>query len=109
MVCKDSNLPTDQLLKNSLRFDGTLTGLAITEVSYTENIPCNLKYLSFDELLRASFGIDSCGKIALRVTFIATCDTLITCQNNSNENQLSELFAYDSATRTFSIVLNQSS
>lgn len=109
MVCKDSNLPTDQLLKNSLRFNGTLTGLAITEVTgYTEVIPCSLKHLSFDDLLRASFGIDACGKIALRVKNIATCDTLITCKNSSNENQLSEMFAYDSATRTIALVLNKS-
>jgi hypothetical protein len=109
MNCKESSLSTDQLLKNSLRFNGALTGLAITAVTgYTDPIPCSLKHLSFDELLRASFGTDSCGKPALRVKFIATCDTLINCQNRSNENQLGEVFAYNSSTRTIAIVLNQS-
>lgn len=111
MDCKTNYLPTKQHLAAMLRTAGTLAGLPIVAVSgHTENaITCQKQHLSFDDLLRASIGTDNCGKPAIRVKFIDSCDLKTTCKNNSDEDPLRNMFAYDSTTKTIALVINQSS
>lgn len=110
MNCSDNHLPLKSHMDAMLRTSGSLAGLPIVEVDgHTENaLSCGKNHLTLDDLFRASIGVDSCGKPALRVKFIASCDVKKTCTNNSVDDLLRSMFAYDSTTKTIALVLNQS-
>jgi len=110
MDCQDNHLPLKSHLDAMLRTSGDLAGLPIVEVEgHTENaLSCGKNHLTLEDLFRASIGTDSCGKPALRVKFIASCDVKKTCTNNSVDDLLRSMFAYDSTTKTIALVLNQS-
>lgn len=110
-TCGNSHLDLNTLINSSLRKTGALTGLPIVEVTgHTENaINCDRQHLKFEDLLKLSIGVDGCGKAAIRVKFIDTCDLDSSCQNNDRlEDNLRKMFAYDSNTKTFALVLNKS-
>lgn len=110
--CTTNHLPIEQVLKSILRKDaGGLVGMPIVEVSGHESpaINCKNNYLKFNDLLSLSVGVDPCGKPALRVKFIDTCEVDLTCVNNTDANVLNKIFAYDETAKTYAIVLNQSS
>lgn len=113
MDCTEQHIPTIDLLINMLRVSTPLIGLPIVVVTgHTENaLQCagDKRHLTFDDLLRASIGVDSCGKPALRVKFIDSCDAQINCAVPTGFDQLRNMFAYDSTTKTYAVVLNQSS
>lgn len=112
MNCKDQNVSTLELLTKMLRVAKPLVGLPIVFVTgHTENaIQCNDgKNLSVDDLFRASIGVDNCGKPALRVKVINTCDVKANCAVPTGFDPMRDMFAYDSTTKTIALVLNISS
>ncbi len=111
MDCPDNHLPLKQHLDAMLRVAGELNGLPIVEVEgHTENaLNCKNNHLTLDDLFRASVGADSCGKPAMRVKFINSCDVKKTCATSSVDDLLRSMFAYDSSAKTFALVINQSS
>lgn len=112
MDCENNYIDLKRHLEAMARTDGTLIGLPIVAVTgHTEQaIQCDDgKPRTFEALLAASIGVDSCGKPALRVKFIDTCDLHISCVNNSDERLLNQIFAYDSDLKTYALVINQSS
>lgn len=110
MNCSDNHLSLKQHLDAMLRVSAPLAGLPIVEVSgHEENaLKCDLNHLTLDDLFRASIGVDSCGRPAIRVKYIASCDLKKTCTNNSVDDLLRSMFAYDSTTKTIALVLNVS-
>lgn len=110
--CNTNHLPIGEILKSILRKDATtkLVGMPIVEVSGHDEpaITCKNNHLKFEDFLSLSVGVDACGKPALRVKNIATCDVDMNCANNSDPNPLNKIFAYDSTTKTYAIVLNKS-
>lgn len=112
MDCKDQNVSTLELLTKMLRELKPLAGLPIVIVTgHTENaIQCNSgKNLNIDDLFRASIGVDSCGKPALRVKIINTCEVKANCAVPTGFDPMRDMFAYDSTAKTIALVLNQSS
>jgi len=96
-------------LTSMARKSGTLVGMPIVEVSghNTQALQCDDGLpRTFESLLAASIGVDTCGKPALRVKFIDSCDVQIDC--NVGGDILSQIFAYEPTTKTFALVLNQS-
>lgn len=93
-----------------LRKDGDLVGLPIVEVSgHTQNaINCGNAHLTFEDLLKLSIGVDGCNKPAIRVKYIDSCDALVNCTTNVDQNPLNKMFAYDSSAKTYAIVINKS-
>lgn len=110
MDCNNNYLPLKQHLEAMLRVAAPLKGLPIVEVTgHEENaLNCTNNHLTFEDLLKASIGVDSCGKPAIRVKFIDTCETEKTCANNSDADPLRGMFAYDSTTKTIALVINKS-
>lgn len=110
--CLTSHLPIGEILKSILRKDPAtkLVGMPIVEVSgHTEHaLNCNNNHLKFEDFMSLSIGVDGCGKPALRVKYIDTCEVNTDCANNSDPNPLNKIFAYDSTTKTYAIVLNKS-
>lgn len=109
--CKDNHVPLVKYLEAMLRVSGALTGLPIVAVTgHTQAaINCNNSHLQFEDFLRLSIGVDSCGKSALRVKFINSCNTLENCSNSADANPLRKMFAYDATSKTYALVINQSS
>lgn len=110
MNCNDNHLPLDKHLNAMMRVDGVLKGLPIVEVSgHTENaLSCGLNHLTLEDLFKKSIGVDGCGKPAIRVKYIDSCDYAKNCGNNGVQNELRAMFAYDSTQKTFALVLNKS-
>lgn len=108
MDCTNSYIELEKHLAAMLRKSGSLIGLPLVEVSGHESqaINCNNSHLTIVDFLRLSIGVDGCGKPALRVKFIDTCDTLVNCANNVNANPLAQMFAYDATEKTYALVLN---
>lgn len=112
MNCVNNHLTLEQQVNRMLRTTpgaNGLTGIATIKMlsGYTNKIPCDLNHLSFTDLLLRAIGVDSCGKPAIRVVYIATCNPQKDCNNNAVENQLTQCFAYDVPTKSFALVLNQ--
>ena len=111
--CNKQNITTMDLIESMLRVASPLTGLAIVVVSgHNESaLQCSkdTKHFTFEDFLRASIGVDNCGKQALRIKFIDSCDSKKTCKVRTGYNPLRDMFAYDSTTKTYALVLNQSS
>lgn len=109
MNCENNHLSLEKQLTRMLRTVGGLTGLATVKINsgYTAKIPCDLNHLSFEDLIKRSVGVDSCGRPAIRIKYIATCNLKKDCNNNDVENQFNQMFAYDTVTRSFALVLNQ--
>lgn len=109
--CKDNHIPLDKYLAAMLRVAGALTSMPIVAVTgHTEAaINCNNVQLTFDDFMRLSVGVDSCNKPAIRVKFTNSCTVAKNCVNNSVENPLRKMFAYDSIQKTYAICINQSS
>lgn len=112
MNCNDNHLPLKQHLDNMLRKSGVLIGLPIVEVSegtHTENaLNCGLNHLSHEDLMRKAIGVDSCGKPAIRVKYIASCTYKKDCTKNDVNDNFNSMFAYDSTLKTVALVLNKS-
>lgn len=112
MDCNTNHLSLKQHLDNMLRKSGNLNGLPIVEVSgHTSNaLSCGLEtnHLTFEQLLLKSIGTDACGKPAIRVKYIASCDYRKNCQTNDVNDNFNSMFAYDATTKTFALVLNKS-
>lgn len=110
MNCNDNHIALGKYLEAMLRVSGPLKGLPIVEVSgHTDNaINCNNNHLGFDDFVKLSIGSDSCGKPAIRVKYIDSCDTVITCATNNDKHIMNSMFAYDSTAKTFALVLNKS-
>lgn len=110
MDCTNNNYPLTHHLTAMARKSGTLIGLPIVAVTghndqgaqSDDGLP-----RTFERYLVGSIGTDSCGLPAIRVKFIDSCDTAITCKVEA-DNILDQIFAYDATTKTFAIVLNQS-
>lgn len=97
-------------LTSMARKSGTLIGLPIVAVTghNDQALQCDDGLArNFESLMAASIGVDSCGKPALRVKFIDTCDVQVGCEIGA-DNLLDQMFAYDSTAKTFALVLNQS-
>lgn len=111
MDSNTNHLSLKTQLESMLRASGPLAGLPIVAVTgHTENaIRCDNNEWSFEEFVKASIGVDNCGKPALRVKFIDSCDVKVDCANHDDANPLRDMFAYDSTTDTYALVLNQSS
>ena len=110
MNCIDNHLPTEAHINNMLRVAGALTGLPIIEVLSGYNVNannCALNHLTFDELLRRAIGVDACGKPAIRVKYISSCNYQNNCTTNNQANAFTKLFAFDVATKTVALVLNR--
>lgn len=110
MDCVTSHLPIKNHLDAMLRKSGTLIGLPIVEVEghATPARACDTNHYTFEQLVRLSIGVDGCGKPALRVKVIDSCDTLLNCANGGDANPLSRMFAYDATEKTYAMVLNRS-
>ncbi len=110
MDCTTNHLPLKFQLESMLRGARLLAGLPVVEVTgHTENaLNCNNQHLTFEDFLKQSIGVDSCGKPAIRIKFIESCDTVVNCANNSNEDPLKNIFAYDTTAKTYALVLNKS-
>lgn len=110
MNCSDNHIPVKKHLENMARVSGALVGLPIVEVSgHAENaLTCKNNHLSFSDLLALSIGVDSCGKPAIRVKFVDSCETFLTCSNSDKDPLLNQVFAYDSTLKTYALVLNKS-
>lgn len=110
MDCTTNHLPLKFQLESMLRAANPLAGLPIVAVTgHTKSaLNCNNQHLTFEDFLKLSIGVDSCGKPAIRVKFINSCKTVITCANNSAEDPLRKMFAYDSTSKTVALVINQS-
>jgi len=113
MDCTNNHISFTDTLRSLVRTDGTVNGLAIVEVEdHTEAaIRCGAEnaHMSFTDFLLACIGVDTCGKPAIRVKYIDTCDSQITCSTNDDVNFLNQIFAYDSTLKTYALVINQSS
>lgn len=111
MNCETNHLSVKKHLNSMVRKSGVLAGLPIVEVSvgYHENaVNCGLNHLSFEQLLAKCIGVDACGKPAIRVKYIASCDVFTTCANNDKDSISNHVFAYDATLKTFALVLNKS-
>lgn len=110
MDCNDNHLPLKQHLDAMLRKDGELNGLPIVEVSGHESnaLTCDKNHLTLDDLFRASIGVDSCGKPAIRVKYINSCELKKDCNIASVDDLLRSMFAYDETEGTYALVINQS-
>jgi len=110
MNCENNHISLHNHLTAMARKSGTLIGLPVVAVTgYTEQaINCNNSHMKFEDFLAASIGVDSCGKPAIRVKFIDSCETHLDCTNNQDANLMAQFFAYDSTTKTYALVLNQS-
>jgi hypothetical protein len=110
MDCNNNHLDLAKHLNAMLRVSGALVGLPIVEVSgHTEKaVNCELAHLTFEDLVKKSIGVDSCGKPAIRVKFIDSCTYKTQCANNGVQDNLREMFAYDSTAKTVALVLNKS-
>src|SRR6478736_1263909 len=102
MDCSTNHIPVKKHLENMVRKDGVLNGLPIVEVSgHEENaMTCDKNHLSFEMLLALCIGVDACGKPAIRVKYIDSCDTLLTCATSDKDPLFNNIFAYDSTTKT---------
>jgi hypothetical protein len=111
MDCNTSHFDLKHHLTAMLRKSGALVGLPIIEVSghTSAAFNCDNAHFTFEDFVRASIGVDSCGKPALRVKIIDTCDVLVNCSNNVDANPLSQMFAYDATEKTYAVVLNRAS
>lgn len=111
MDCSTNFLTLKQHLEAMLRVSGPLAGLPIVAVSGHEEsaLNCNNQEATFESLLKDSIGVDSCGKPAIRVKFIDSCDLKISCSNHDETNPLRDMFAYDATLKTVALVINQSS
>lgn len=110
MDCANSYLELKKHLNAMLRKSGALVGLPIVEVSghASAAINCENSHLTFEDFMRLCIGVDACGKPALRVKFIASCTTLVTCANNDDANPLGKMFAFDATAKTYALVINKS-
>lgn len=110
MTCTDAHIDLMKHINSMLRVDGVLIGLPIVAVEgHTENaLNCDNNHLTYEQLMKLSIGVDSCGKPALRVKFIASCDLNKSCSNNDVQDNLRQTFAYDSTLKTYALVINQS-
>lgn len=110
MECKTNHIPLIKQLEAMLRKSGVLMGLPIVAVEghADQALRCDNNHLTFEDLMKSSIGVDGCGKPALRVKFIDSCDTVTTCKNNVDENPLNQMFCYDATLRTYALVINQS-
>lgn len=110
MDCNDSHLPLKQHLDAMLRVDGELNGLPMVEVEgHTENaLSCDKNHLTLEDLFRASIGVDTCGKPAIRVKKISSCEVKKTCAISNVDDLLRSMFAYDATEKTFALVVNES-
>ncbi len=112
MDCPTSHITLKKQFDAMFRKVGVLIGLpivAVGEGTHTENaLRCDNNHLTLEDLFKSSIGVDSCGKPALRVKFIDTCDTLAACKTSHDEDQLRKMFAYDSDAKTYALVINQS-
>jgi hypothetical protein len=111
MNCENNHLSLNTHLRAMARISEKLVGLPIVAVTGHEDqaLNCGTTHLGFDDMLSAAIGVDSCGKPAIRVKFINSCENYISCNNSSDDNVWRQFFAYDASTKTFAIVLNQSS
>jgi hypothetical protein len=110
MNCATNHLSVKKHLESMARKSGVLVGLPITEVEgHEENaMSCGKNHLSFEQLLALCIGVDSCGKPAIRVKYIDSCETMRNCTNNDKDPLLNQTFAYDAGRKTFALVLNVS-
>ena len=111
MDCKTSYIDLEDHLTAMLRVSAALIGLPIVAVSgHTSNamICAKTNHLDVDALLKLCIGVDSCNQPAIRVKFINSCTLLSSCKNKSNKNSLRRMFAYDSTSKTYALVINQS-
>lgn len=111
--CNTNHLPIDKIVTSLLRKVAAsgLVGLPIVEVAghNTPAMNCDNNHLKFEDFLRLVIGIDGiCGKPALRVKIIDSCDLDINCENQNEANPLNKMFAYDAVLGTYAIVLNRS-
>jgi hypothetical protein len=112
MDCVTNNYPLIHHLTSMARKSGKLVGLAIVAVTGHNDQAMNCdhgKPRTFEALLAASIGVDSCGKPAIRVKFIDSCDSKIDCKVPNDAGIFDQLFAYDSTSKTYALVINQSS
>jgi hypothetical protein len=110
MECKKSHIPLNKQLEAMLRVSGVLLGLPLVEVEghADQALRCDNNHLTFEDLVKSCIGTDSCGKPALRVKFIDSCNTKTTCKNNGDADPLKQMFCYDASAGTYAIVLNMS-
>lgn len=111
MDCTNNYIQLKDHLKAMVRSSGQLSGMAIVEVEsgYEDPAPCDDGLpRSFEQRLAASIGVDPCGKPALRVKFIDSCTSKISCTVGAEENVLDNIFAYESSTKSFALILNKS-
>lgn len=113
MDCATNHIPLTKQLEAMARTSGVFVGLPIVEVevdTHEENaMRCDNNHLTLEDLLKACIGTDVCGKPALRVKFIDSCDTLVTCGKNHDADVFRKMFCYDSTAKTYALVINQSS
>lgn len=112
MDCNDNFLGLATHMQAMARVSGALIGMPIVSVTghTSQALQCDDGLpRTFEKLLAASIGVDSCGKPAFRVKFIDSCNTKVDCSNNTNMNFLDQMFAYDATAKTFALVINQSS
>lgn len=109
MNCSDNHIPVKKHLENMTRKSGALVGLPIITVTgHTESaLRCDNNHLKFEDFLALCIGVDGCGKPAIRVKKIDSCDPFFTCANNDKDPLLNQVFAYDSTTKTYALVLNE--
>lgn len=110
MDCNDNYLGLNAHMQAMARVSGALIGMPIVAVAghTSQALQCDDGLpRTFEKLLAASIGVDSCGKPAFRVKFINSCNTKADC--NINMNFLDQMFAYDATAKTFALVINQSS
>lgn len=113
MNCDTNSIPLKRHIEGMLRASGSLTGLPIVEVEegthLEPGLSCNNSFMTFEDMLRGSIGVDTtCGRLAIRVKFIDSCEVKLGCANAQDETLLNQIFAYDSTSKTFALVLNQS-
>lgn len=112
MNCSDNHLPLEKHLRAMVRKSGVLCGLPIIEVSgYTTNaMKCgdDLNHLSFTDLILKCIGTDACGRPAIRVKYIASCTLKMNCNLNDVSSEMNSIFAFDTATKSYALVLNKS-
>lgn len=110
MNCSDNHIPINKHLENMARKSGQLVGLPIVEVSgHTDSaLRCDNNHLNFSDLLALCIGVDGCGKPAIRVKIIDSCETFLSCSTTDKNPLLNQVFAYDSTEKTYALVLNQS-
>lgn len=111
--CNTNHLPIDKIVSSLLRKEtapGSLIGLPIVEVDghISPAMNCDNNHLKFEDFLKLVIGVDVCGKPALRVKIINSCEVDINCDNQIEANPLNKMFAYDAVQGTYAIVLNRS-